>query len=61
MAITETNAPVYSTITQAQKEKLIKLAAQNHRSLSGEVAHAITLYLAQHEEEHPLKSGDPKQ
>ena len=47
MAIKDSNSPVYGTIPNELKEKLAIVAEKNHRSMSKEVAHALTLYLKQ--------------
>lgn len=45
MAIKETNAPVYSTVSKSQKEKLAVVAERHHRTISKEIAYIIDLYL----------------
>jgi hypothetical protein len=51
MAIKKSNASAYTTIPQEYKDKLARVAVYNHRSLSGEIAHAIALYLLNYDDE----------
>ncbi len=48
MAIKDSNAPIYGTITQRKKELLEWLADKNNRSLSKELATAVDFYLEHH-------------
>jgi len=57
MAISENNTQVYATISKEDKEILRQLAERYKRSLSQEVAYAISLYL----EQERAKSEKPTQ
>lgn len=58
MAIKKSNSSVYATITKEQKEKLERVAASNHRSMSGEIAHALSLYLSRFDDMGQLYTPD---
>ena len=47
MAIKDSNSTLYATVADELKNKLARVAEKNHRSMSKEVAHALTLYLEQ--------------
>lgn len=50
MAISEDKTQVYATIPKVDKVKLLKLAKKYKRSLSQEIAYALSLYLESEEE-----------
>jgi predicted transcriptional regulator len=45
MAIAKSNAQVYATVNKEEKDKLQKLATKHKRSLSQEIAYALSCYL----------------
>jgi hypothetical protein len=56
MPIKDTNSPIYATVSNEQKDKLLRVAEKNHRSLSREIAHALSLYLERYDDKGRLIS-----